>query len=277
MSKRGLLFYILTRDAKTDDHALFLYQLRIRNITIRFFQIAILVGFMVTWEIVGRMELINTFLLSQPSKIGFFLVKMFKSGQLFHHISITLTEDIIGFTSGTLIGTIVAIILWWSDYLFDLFEPYLVVLNSIPKVALGPVIIVWLGNGSTSIIVMALLVSIIVTIIMLANGFKEVQENKIKLLQTLGANRKQILFKVILPASIPTIFSALKVSVGLSLVGTIVGEFLVSKAGLGYLIVYGGQVFNLHMVMASIIILSVIAGLMYYCIILLEKIVIKWR
>ncbi|MFW6377469.1 MAG: ABC transporter permease, partial [bacterium] len=204
-------------------------------------------------------------------------IEMCNDGRLYTHIRVTLVEHLIGFSSGTLLGTLIAIMLWWSDYLFDLLEPYLIILNSIPKVALGPVIIVWLGNGSTAIIVMALLVSIIVTIIMLTGGFREVENNKIKLLHTLGANKKQVLFKVILPASVPNIFSAIKVGVGLSLVGTIVGEFLVSKAGLGYLIVYGGQVFNLHMVMASIIILCIIAGLMYYLIVLLEKMIVKWR
>ncbi len=276
MSK-NILYYLITRDAVTNDHADFLYNLRKRKLTIRFFQVTILVGFFVIWETAGRLGWINTFLMSQPSKIYNLFLQMISSGKLYEHVAVTLLENFAGFSSGTIIGTIIAVILWWSDYLFNLLEPYLVVLNSIPKVALGPVIIVWMGNGPTAIIIMALLVSIIVTIIMLTNGFREVEGNKIKLLQTLGASKTQVLTKVILPASIPTIFSAVKVSIGLSLVGTIVGEFLVSKAGLGYLIVYGGQVFNLHMVMLSIIILSIIAGLMYYMVILLESIVIKWR
>lgn len=276
MSK-SFLRDLLIKEAVSEDHAEFLYKLRKRNITIRFFQLSILIGVIICWELLANAEIINSFLMSQPSRICNLLIEMFRDGRLFHHIRVTLVEHLIGFTSGTLLGTIIAIMLWWSDYLFDLMEPYLIILNSIPKVALGPVIIVWLGNGSTAIIVMALLVSIIVTIIMLTGGFREVENNKIKLLRTLGANKKQILFKVILPASVPTIFSAIKVGVGLSLVGTIVGEFLVSKAGLGFLIVYGGQVFNLHMVMASIIILCIIAGLMYYFIVLLERLIVKWR
>ncbi|MDI3547589.1 MAG: NitT/TauT family transport system permease protein [Halanaerobiales bacterium] len=277
MFKTGVIYQWLTRGAVTADHAEFLFQLRKRRITIRILQIAILLAFIGLWELMGQMGWINTFLMSQPSKILNLFIKMCQNGQLYHHIKITLTENIIGFSSGTILGILIAILLWWSDFLFNLLEPYLVILNSIPKVALGPVMIVWLGNDSPAIIVMALAVSIIVTIIMLINGFREVESNKIKLLQTLGATKKQILFKVILPASVPTIFSALKVSVGLSLVGTIVGEFLVSKAGLGYLIVYGGQVFNLHLVMTSVIILCIIAGLMYYFVLLLEKLIIKWR
>lgn len=274
---KKLLFTWFSRGALTEDHAQFLYDLRKRWFSIRVIQVTILIAFFITWELLGYYEYINTFLMSQPSKIWNLFIEMCQSGRLYEHIKITLIENIIGFSSGTILGTIIAILLWWSDYLFNLLEPYLIVLNSIPKVALGPVIIVWMGNGPTAIIVMALAVSIIVTIIMLINGFREVEENKVKLLETLGASKRQVLTKAILPASIPTIFAAVKVSVGLSLVGTIVGEFLVSKAGLGYLIVYGGQVFNLHLVMLSIIVLSIIAGLMYYLIVLLEKMIIKWR
>ncbi|ACL69901.1 ABC transporter permease [Halothermothrix orenii] len=278
MSRRKGFFYRwLTREAVSPDHADYLYGLRKRAISIKFFQILIIVLLFTTWELLSHFGVINTFLVSQPSKILSLLVKMTQNGQLLNHIGVTVTENIIGFISGTLLGTLIAIILWWFEYLYDLLEPYIVILNSIPKVALGPVIIVWMGNGPQAIIVMALLISVIVTIMMMINGFREVEGNLVKLLSTLGASKKQVLFKVILPASIPTIFSALKVSVGLSMVGTIVGEFLVSKAGLGYLIVYGGQVFNLHLVMMSIILLCLIAGLMYYIIVKLEQLVIKWR
>ncbi|MFW6016053.1 MAG: ABC transporter permease [bacterium] len=269
--------YLFIKDAVTIDHANYLYKIKSRKITIRLLQIIMLISFFAIWELLGYYEVINTFLMSQPSKIYNLIIKMINTGELFQHIKVTLMENLTGFSIGTFFGTLISIILWWSDYLYKFLEPYLVILNSIPKVALGPVIIVWLGNDYRSIIVMAILVSVIVTIIMLTGGFREVEEDKIKLLKTLGANKKQILLKLILPASIPTIFSAVKVSIGLSLVGTIVGEYLVSRAGLGYLIVYGGQVFNLHMVMASIIILSIIAGIMYYLILLLENYIIKWK
>lgn len=266
----------LTRGATTEEHAEYLYRLRKRQISIRTLQIAILLVFFGSWQLLANLGWINTFLMSSPRKIWGILTEMTASGKIFYHIEVTLMEDLIGFGLGTILGTIISILLWWSDYLFNLLEPYIVILNSIPKVALGPVIIVWMGNGPRSIVMMAMAVSIVVTIMMLTSGFREVESNKIKLLETLGAKKRQILFKVILPASIPTIFAALKVSIGLSLVGTIVGEFLVSRAGLGYLIVYGGQVFNLHLVMTSLIILSIIAGLMYYLITVLEKIFVKW-
>ncbi|HOL16947.1 MAG TPA: ABC transporter permease subunit, partial [Bacillota bacterium] len=159
----------------------------------------------------------------------------------------------------------------WSDFLAKVLDPYLVVLNSLPKIALGPIIIVWFGAGATAIIVVALLISVIVTILGVYNGFAQVDPDKVKLLKTFGATRLQVLQKVILPASIPTIIAALKINVGLSWVGVIVGEFLVSRAGLGYLIVYGGQVFRLDLVMTSVIILSIAAALMYQGVVYLEK------
>lgn len=274
---KKILYKIFVINAKTEAHGDYLFNLRKEKFIIRLLQISILLIFLISWELLAHYELINSFLMSQPTKIWTLFINMCQTGKMFLHIKVTLIEVFIGFLSGTILGLIIAVILWWSEFLYNLFEPYLIILNSIPKVALGPVIIVWLGNDSTAIIIMALLVSIVITIIMLINGFHEVEGNKIKLLKTLGASKKQVLFKVVLPASIPTIFSTIKVSIGLSLVGTIVGEFLVSQAGLGYLIVYGGQVFNLHMVMLSIIILSIIAGLMYYLIFILEKTIIKWR
>lgn len=162
-------------------------------------------------------------------------------------------------------------LLWWSDFLAEVLDPYLVVLNSLPKIALGPIIIVWFGAGPPAIITMALLISVIVTILGVYTGFAQVDQDKIKLLKTFGATKLQVLQKVILPASIPTVVSALKINVGLSWVGVIVGEFLVSRAGLGYLIVYGGQVFRLDLVMTSVIILGLAAALMYQGVVYLER------
>lgn len=159
----------------------------------------------------------------------------------------------------------------------ELLDPYLVVLNSLPKTALAPIIILWVGAGYSGIIVTAITVSIIITIMNVYNGFISVDADKIKLLQTFGATKSQILKKVVLPSSIPTIISTLKVNIGLSWVGVIVGEFLVSKAGIGYLIVYGGQVFKLDLVMMSVFILAIISALMYQLIAFFENKFTKWQ
>jgi NitT/TauT family transport system permease protein len=259
------------------EHLAYLKKIKHRRIAIRVTQIAILVVFLAIWETAARLKWIDAFITSQPTRIWATLVRLHLNGELYRHISVTIFETIIGFTLGTLIGTFIAIILWWSDFLSKVTDPYLVVLNSLPKVALGPIIIVWIGAGPLSIIVMALLVSIIVTVIGVLNGFLEVSPDKIKLLKTFGATKMQVLTKVVLPASIPTIISALKINVGMSWVGVIVGEFLVSKAGLGYLAVYGGQVFQLDLVMTSVVILMVAAALMYHGVAWLEKRYMKGR
>jgi len=217
----------------------------------------------------------NAFISSQPSRIVNTIVSLYRNGELFHHVIVTCVETVLGFVLGTLIGILIAIILWWSEFLEKVLEPYLVVLNSLPKIALGPIFIVWIGAGPAAIVVIAMTISVVVTILEVLNGFLGVDGDKIKLVKTFGANKVQILTKVVLPSSLPVMVNALKVSVGLSWVGVIVGEFLVSKAGLGYLIVYGGQVFQLDLVMASVVILAAAAFLMYRAVAWFEKLVVK--
>ncbi|MTI96355.1 MAG: ABC transporter permease [Firmicutes bacterium] len=259
------------------EHAAYLKTVKRNKAKIIACQILLLICFLLIWEGAARIGLINPFITSQPSRIVTTLVNLYNEGQLFYHTGVTIFETVVGFTLGTIFGTVIAIILWWSDFLAKVLDPYLVVLNSLPKIALGPILIVWIGSGMSAIIAMALLVSLIVTILGVYTGFAQVDPERIKLVKTFGASKLQILQKVILPASVPTIISALKINVGLSWVGVIVGEFLVSKAGLGYLIVYGGQVFRLNLVMTSVIILSIAAAIMYQAVVLLEKLFIKWQ
>lgn len=255
----------------SSEHEKYIVNLKKKNISIVFTRVLILIFIFGLWEAAGDLKWIDPFLISTPSRAVKSLLEIYKEGTLFRHIGITCLETILGFSFGTILGTVIAIILWWSDFISRVFEPYLVVLNALPKVALAPIIIFWAGNGMKAIVVIALLISIIVTIISILDGFKEVDEDKIKLLKTFGANKLQILTNLIIPASIPTLISALKISVGLSWVGVIMGEFLVAKEGLGYLIVYGGQISQLDMVMMSIIILSVLAYMMYEIVSFVEK------
>ena len=203
--------------------------------------------------------------------MGAELWSLCRSGQLLHHIGVSCLETVLGFTAGTLLGTAAAILMWWSDTAARILDPYLVVLNALPKTALGPIFIVWMGAGAGAIVTMTLAISLIVTILNMYTGFRATDPEKVRLMRTLGATRRQILWMLVFPANCPTLFSTLKVNVGLSWVGAIMGEFLVSKAGLGYLIVYGSQVFNMDLVMASILILSVAAVVMYQGVLRLEK------
>ncbi|MEY8320656.1 ABC transporter permease [Lachnospiraceae bacterium 46-61] len=255
----------------------YLKKMKKRKCLVRSTQILILIAFFVIWEIAAQQNIIDPFLFSQPSRMISAMTDMATSGILFKHIGVTLYETVLGFLLGTIFGTLIAILLWWNDFISDVTEPYLVVLNSLPKTALAPIIIVWLGNNMTSIIATALMTSIVVTIMTVLNGFLHIDSDKIKLIQTFGGTKKQVLTKVILPASIPTIISALKINVGLSFVGVIVGEFLVAQYGLGYLIVYGSQIFKLDWVMLSVILLAIMAAIMYQLIVLLEKKFLKWR
>lgn len=252
----------------------YLNKIKKNKFKIIFTQIFILVAFLVIWEILANRGIIDSFITSQPSRIFKTLMKL-SSNDLGKHIWVTTYETIAGFLIGTSLGVIIAIILWWSNFLSKVSEPYLVVLNSLPKVALGPVIIIWVGAGTTAIIVMGVAISLVVTILENLNGFQKTDKELIKMARTFKASKLQVLTKIVIPANISTFINSLKVNIGLSLVGVISGEFLVSKAGLGYLIVYGGQVFKLDLVMASVIILGVVAGVMYGGILLLEKLILK--
>lgn len=242
---------------------------------IRCCQIGILVAFIATWEVTARLGLIDSFILSQPSRIWQTFLNMAQNNLLMH-VGVTVYETLVGFFLGVVFGTLLAVILWWSSFISKVSEPYLVVLNSLPKIALGPVIIVIVGAGTEAIIFMALAISLIVTVLEMLNGFRNTDKEYVKMAATFGANKRQIFTKIVFPYNISTLFNSLKINIGLSLVGVIAGEFLVSKAGLGYLIVYGGQVFKLDLVMSSVIILSVVAALMYEAVVLLQKLVMKW-
>ncbi len=200
--------------------------------------------FFILWEILAYTNIIDPFIFSRPSSMISAMLKMLKDGTLLRHIWVTMFETIIGFVLGTVIGTLIAVILWWNSFLNKVFDPYLVVLNSLPKTALAPIIIVWLGNNIKAIIAVALLTSVIVTIINVLGGFNNSDADDIRLVRSFGGNKKDVLLKVVFPTAVPDIINALKINVGLSFVGVIVGEFLTAKEGLGYLIVYGSQIFN---------------------------------
>lgn len=242
---------------------------------VRLYQLIILILFFGGWELLSRFGWIDRLIFSSPTHVWQTLVEKVSDGTLTLHVGVTLMETIIGFIAGTLMGTLIATVLWWSSMLSKVLDPYLVILNAMPKVALGPILIVALGPGYFSIIAMGALISIIITTIVVYTAFKGVDPNYNKVLQTFGATRWQIFKEVILPASFPTIISTLKVNVGLSWVGVIVGEFLVASKGLGYLIIYGFQVFNFNLVLMSLLIIAFFATIMYQVVELIEKAIIK--
>lgn len=252
------------------ERQLYLKKRRRRSVLIQAMRVLLLVGFLALWELAARLDWIDPFIVSSPSRVVATIATMYQSGDLWLHLGTSCLETVVGFVLGTILGTLVAICLWWSDTLSRLLDPYLVVLNALPKTALGPIFIVWIGAGTASIIAMTLAISIVVTILNMHVGFVSTDPQKIRLMRTLGATRHQILWMLVFPSNYDTLFNTFRVNVGLSWVGVIMGEFLVSKAGLGYLIVYGSQVFNMDLVMATVFLLAIAAVVMYQGILWLE-------
>ncbi len=259
----------------SQERRAYLRSRRRNRILVRLTQVLLLVFLFALWEAAARFGWIDAFIVSCPSRMMATFRSLYQSGDLFLHLGVSCLETVVGFLLGTAAGALIAIALWLSPTLYRVLDPYLVVLSSLPKTALGPIFIVWIGAGPASIIAMTLAISLIVTILEVHNGFRSTDPEKIRLLQTLGATKRQILFKLVLPANFATLINALKVNVGLSWVGVIMGEFLVSRAGLGYLIVYGSQVFKMDLVMATVLLLALAAAAMYQCILLLEKVLKK--
>lgn len=257
-------------------HGLYLKKIKREKAIVVSLRIAILVLFLGIWELFATTNVYDPFITSSPSRIAKTIKKLFIENNLIYHICITLSETILGFLIAGFAGYLIALALWWSERLQKVLEPYIVVLNSLPKIALGPIIIVWCGSGMKAIVFMATLIGIIVAVISMLNGFLSTDKEKILLLKAMGANKLQILFKLVIPGSVPSLISMLKINVGMAWIGSIMGEYLVSRAGLGYLIVYGGQVFKLDLVMAATVMLCILAAGMYALVALFEKFVIRY-
>lgn len=249
----------------------YLKKIRVDKITTYFFRILILVAIIGLWELLTATNVLDAFFISSPSRMIKQFAIFFSTGEMWYHIGITLYETILGFIIATALGTFIAILLWWSEKLRKVLDPYIVVLNALPKIALGPVIIIWVGAGTPAIITMCVLICVIITTLSMLSAFLACDKDKISLMKSMGATKFQILKKLVLPSSLGEFISVLKINVGMSWVGSIMGEYLVSKAGLGYLIVYGGQVFNLDLVMSATVILCLLASIMYIGVGILEK------
>lgn len=253
----------------SDEHKKYLKKLKKEKTIVFIFRILIISMFLIAWELLSDYKIINSFTSSSPIKATKTIIELFRDGSLIKHIGVTLYEVLISFFIASTVGMITAIILWSNKIVSKIIDPYLTILNSLPKVALGPLIIIWVGASINSIIFMALLINTFITIINIYNSFISTDKNYIILLKSLKTSKFKILTKVVLPSNYLNIISALKINISMSLIGVIMGELLVSKNGLGYLIMYGSQVFNIDLVIASVIILGIISYLMYF---IIEKI-----
>ncbi len=256
------------------EHLMYLKKMKKEKIFIIISRFFIILFFLFLWEFLSRVGIINTFLFSSPSRICNTICGLIKDGSFFKHFNITIFEVIVGFVLSNIFGFIIAVLFLISNKVYKIFDPYITVLNSLPKVALGPLIIIWIGSGIKSIVFMSLLISIFITIINIYNGFISVNKNYITMLKSFGASNLDVFFKIILPNNIYNIISTLKINVSMNLIGVIMGELLVSKNGIGYLIMYGSQVFNIDLVITGIFILGFISYIMYY---LIEKVELKYN
>lgn len=251
-----------TAEIANEAHAAWLMQHKREKQKIRGLQLLLLIVLLAGWELAARLGWIDTFLFSSPSAIAEIFWIYLSSGTIWMHIGITMWETFVGFCIGTFFGVAIAVLLWWSPLASRILDPFLVVLNALPKTALAPIVIVWFGAGISGIIAVAVSISIVVTIISAYTDFRGVDDDKVRMLQSFGATKGQILWKLILPANRDNMLSLAKINMGLCLIGVIVGEFLVSRCGIGYLIVYGSQVFRLDLVMMGVVILAVCAWVM---------------
>lgn len=260
---------------KTENAKKYIKKQKMNKVKILLIQLVVFFGFLLLWEVLSSREIINSFLFSKPSSIIQLLKKYIISGELYTHISISVYETVLGLLIGTTLGIVIAILLWWNKTLAKVMAPFLVILNALPKTALAPIFIIWAGTGVKGIVVVAVSISLILTVLSSYNYFKNVDEEKIKMLKSFKASKFQILTKLILPANTVNLVDITKINIGMSWVGVIMGEFIVSRAGIGYLIVYGSQIFKLDLVMMGVFILAIIAYLMYQAVNILEKILKK--
>lgn len=246
------------------EHLIFLRKLKRDKIIINISRVLIIISFLIVWQLLANYNIINNFLFSSPSKIINTIYGLFINNNLLTHIGITILEIMISFILSASIGIFIATLMWSNNYFYKIIDPYITILNSLPKVALGPLIIIWFGASIKSIIFMSLLISIFVTIINVYQGFISTNKDYVTMIKSFGATKWQIFRYVVFPCNIGNTISALKVNISMNFIGVIMGELLVSKKGLGYLIMYGSQIFNIDLVITCIFILGIISYLMYF-------------
>ena len=257
-------------DTRSPEYVQWLAQIQRRKLLVTISRIGVLLAFLAVWEILARSHIVNPMLTSYPSAVLPTLVELFKTGDLMGHTWVTFKATLIGFVISMLLGVLLAALLWWSGFLKKVLDPFLVIANAMPKIAFVPIFYIWLGS-EYSVYGMAVAISLFITIMVVYEGFQAIDPNKIKLATTLGASKLQVMKYVVFPGSVPAMIAAIKMNIGLSLIGVIVGEFQSSSAGLGFLIVNGSQVFKLNIVMAAIVVLAILSALMYLAVTRLEK------
>ena len=261
----------------SNERKIYLRKIKKENMIINIFRVILFISILVIWELLSRNNIIDVFMFSSPSNIIKTIISLYKENNLFIHIFTTLYEIIISFIIGSLIGFIISCILYLHKNLNKVLDPYLTILNSLPKVALGPLIIILFGANTKSIIIMALLISSIVSIMNMISLYNNTEESRIKIVKSMGANKYDILFKVVIPSNYYEVLDSSKVTISLVFIGVIMGEYLVSKQGIGYLINYGSQILNMNLVLTGIFLLIILTIILYSLINLIDLLFKRYR
>ena len=255
----------------SDGQKAYLHGIKMQKLFIIWSRLLIFAGFLILWQLAADFGWIDDFYFSSPIAIGTLFINDITNMSLLQHIGITLMESSVSFLLIIAFSLLIATLFWFYPVLGKMFEPFLIVLNSLPKSALAPLIIVWLGTGYKTIILCGISVGIFGCILNLYQTFQQTDPERLKLIETLGGTRMQAFTKVVFPGNLPAFISIAKVNIGLALVGVIIGEFLAGRRGLGYLIIYSSQTFRLDSVVLSIIILCAISMIIYWGLNVLER------
>lgn len=261
----------------SDERKIYLKRIKRNNIIINIIRCLLFILLLVIWELLSKYKLIDVFMFSSPSRIFNTIINLYKDNNLFIHLFTTFYEIIISFILGSIIGFIISCILYLNKTINKILDPYLTILNSLPKVALGPLIIILFGANTKSIIIMALLISSIVSIMNMISMFNNTDESRIKIVKSMGANKYDILFRVVIPSNYYEFIDSSKITISLVFIGVIMGEYLVSKKGIGYLINYGSQILNMNLVLSGIFLLIILTIFLYSLINLIDLLFKKYR
>jgi NitT/TauT family transport system permease protein len=238
-------------------------------------QVALLVGLIVAWELAADAGLISTFFWSKPSDVFHSLVVFFTEGNALLDIQVTFEETILGFVLGTTLGSLIGLSFWWSRNWAAVLQPFIICFESIPKLALAPLVILVFGMALPSKVAIATALTIVVTILTVGSGVKAVDRDSEKLFYSLGATRMQVFRKLVIPSCVPWIISILRVNIGLALTGAVVGEFIASEHGLGREIFYAGSTYDIGLVWVAVLVLSTLSICMYAAVSWLERVLRK--
>jgi NitT/TauT family transport system permease protein len=240
-------------------------------------QAAAVIGFFTLWEIGVRAGWISAFLVGSPFGIFAEARKMLMSGDLLSDTWYTLFEAILGFVIGTIFGSLLGLALWYSAFVARLVEPFIVAINSVPKIALAPIVVLWFGTGLVSKVMLSVSLTAIVALIAAYQAAKDADVDLQSLLISMGADKHQVFFKAVVPSTLPSIIATFRINIGFGLVGAVVGEFISSQRGLGHLIYTASSLYDLNTVWVGLFTLMIMGFVLYYVIDLVERTSLPWK